>query len=251
MNLNSILSINRTGLNGLQNNLDNVSHNIANANTVGYKGIINSFNELMNNNLTNSDGALGNSNARVDSNTGLNAAGARVDDQVGEFETTGRALDMAINGNAFFGIIGPDGNTYLTRAGDFHRDANNGLIASNGYRVAVDAQVPEQNWPAGDLKVSSDGTIRSGDQVLGSLRLFEPNNAHSLVSVGDNLYLANGGFRAAGAGSSVMQGTLESSNVDLATQMTELLTAQRSYQMNARAASATDEMMETINHFTD
>jgi Flagellar basal body rod protein len=73
MNLNSILSINRTGLNGLQNNLDNVSHNIANANTVGYKGIINSFNELMNNNLTNSDGALGNSNARVDSNTGLNA----------------------------------------------------------------------------------------------------------------------------------------------------------------------------------
>ena len=71
------------------------------------------------------------------------------------------------------------------------------------------------------------------------------------MSVGDNLYLANGGFRAAGAGSSVMQGTLESSNVDLATQMTELLTAQRSYQMNARAASSTDEMMETINHFTD
>jgi len=251
MNLNAILSINRTGLNGLQNNMDLVSHNVANAGTTGYKGIVNSFNELMNNNLTNNDVSLGQGAGAIASNAGVNVGGGSIDDRIGQFQTTGRSLDLAINGGAYFGIQSPDGNTYLTKAGDFHRDSNGGLVAGNGYRVAVNAQVPQQNWPAGELKIGADGTISSGNTVLGTIQLFEANNEHSLVSVGDNLYQANGGIRAANGNNTIMQGTLESSNVDLASEMTEMITAQRSYQMNARAVSATDEMMDTINHFTD
>ncbi|GBG94915.1 flagellar basal body protein [Ligilactobacillus salitolerans] len=251
MNLNSILSINRTGLNGLQDNLDNISHNIANSSTVGYKGMVSSFNELMNNNLTENDLSLGQNAGALASSSGINVGSNMIDDRVGEYENTGRSLDLAIKGNAFFGLQGPNGQIYLTKAGDFHRDETGALVASNGYRVAVNAQVPQQNWPAGDLKISPNGQISAGQQVLGQLQLYTPNNEHSLVSVGANLYQARGGFTLGAGNSTVMQGTLESANVDLAQEMTNMISTQRSYQLNSRAVSATDEMMESINHFTD
>lgn len=246
MSLSSILSINNTGLNGMQNELDVVSHNIANSGTVGYKGITNSFNELMHNNLLTAQGRT-----QVTANAGTNGAGSVIDDRTGEIETTGRKLDLAINGSAYFGLRGPDGQTYLTKAGNFHRDASGALIAANGYPVAVNAQVPVTNWPQGTLAIGPDGQISVGNTVVGSLQLFQPNNEHALVAVSDNLYQANGGFNQVTNGSTVIQGALEESNIDLAGQMTEMITAQRAYQMNARAVSATDEMMDTVNHFTD
>lgn len=246
MSLNSILSINSSGLNGMQNELDVISHNIANSGTTGYKGLTTSFNELMNNNLLTGGGQT-----QVTANAGTNVAGSVIDDRTGEFKTTGRKLDLAINGPAYFGLRGSDGQTYLTKAGNFHRDSSGALIAANGYPVAVNAQVPVANWPQGTLAIGPDGQISVGKTVVGSLQLFQPNNEHGLVAVSDNLYQVNGGYSQVTNGNTIMQGILEGSNVDLAGQMTEMITAQRAYQMNARAVSATDEMMDTVNHFTD
>lgn len=245
MSLNSILSVNNAGMNGLQNELDTLSHNIANVDTVGYQAMVNSYQELQHNNVaTTTNGQTVTTNAGVNNN-GL------IDPRNGQLTQTGRQLDLAINGPAYFGVQNARGQIFLTRAGNFHRDATGALVTANGARVMVNAQVPVQQWPSDGLKITGAGQISVGQTVLGNLQLFEPNQPQSLVAAGDDLYQAPTGIRPAGSNSLVIQGALSASNVDLAGQMTEMLTTQRAYQMNARALSATDEMMETVNHFTD
>ncbi|MFT8424605.1 MAG: flagellar hook-basal body protein [Liquorilactobacillus sp.] len=255
MNISGILAINKSGMNGLQNNMDNIANNIANSDTVGYKNRDTTFQELVNNQTTTQETNLI-SGTNLGLNTGVAVNGESVNFTQGSLQQTGSATDFAIQGQGFFGVYGQNGELLLTRDGSFKRDSTGQLVNASGNKVAVDATVPETNWPKGDLSVASDGSIsivNNGNSTsVGKLRMYLPQNNEDLVSVGNNNYtVTNENQLQVMTNASVKQGYLETSTVDLASSMTDMIATQRAYQMNAKALQSTDDMFEVINRLAD
>lgn len=259
MNLNSLLSISRSGLNGLQKNLDNVAHNIANVNTVGYKEQQTSFQDLLKNQTSEQEVLMNKNPESFLFSAGLKVADSKTNFVQGSLGNTGRMLDLSIEGTGFFGVRGQDNTLYLTRAGDFHLDANKQLVNGQGDLVEMTAYVPSQQWPT-DIQIDGSGNITALQNnqtiTLGKLSLFAPENPEALQSVGNNLYIADGtavlSSLNGGAGWGVIhQSALENSTVELATSMTDLITTQRAYSLNTKALQTTDELMQSANRLAD
>ncbi|KRN30731.1 flagellar hook basal-body protein [Liquorilactobacillus mali] len=255
MNISGILSINKSGMNGLQNNMDNIANNIANSDTTGYKSRNTAFQELVNNQTTAEEVNL-TSGTSLGLNAGVGVNGESIAFTQGSLQQTGITTDLAIQGQGFFGVYGQDGQLLLTRDGSFKRDSTGQLVDASGNKVAIDATIPETSWPSGELSVASDGSIsivnNGNSTAVGKIRMYLPQNNEDLVSAGNNNYtVVNGDQLQVMTNPNIKQGYLETSTVDLADSMTDMIATQRAYQMNAKALQSTDDMFEVIDRLAD
>ncbi len=256
MNMSQILSISRSGLNAYQREMDVVSNNLANVDTLGYKDKRTTFQELLNNGTNANEVGLSQNAGNVAINAGLNVQQVNENLSQGAFKSTAGTYDLAIDGEGYFGVRDGANNLYLTRDGSFRRDADGNLVTSKGMKVEVQSNVPSSQWPKdGEVSISTSGYVSIGNVRVGRILLFRPQNSIDMNDIGNNLYRCDGNLISSantnvGFGQ-INQGMVELSNVDVADTMSKMIITQRAYQMNSKALQSTDEMLQTINKFTE
>lgn len=244
------ISIANSGLTAHQKWLDTISSNISNMQTMGYKKENAQFSNLIATNNFN--------NVISQQGIGVSLENNYTDFKNGEVQTTNQPYDFAIQGKGFFEIEQPDGSLAYTRIGQFHVNAEGRLALSSGEVLTADIRIPSD---VEHVKLTSDGilsgkVIGTGEELeLGKIELVSFNNDSQLKKMGNGLYLPTqlsgepqyGEMNSEGMGT-VLQGHLEMSNVDLVSEISNLIMAQRAYQLNARVLQAGDQIMETINN---
>lgn len=254
------LSIGATGMQAQQLNVEVISNNIANMTTTAYKRQRVEFQDLLYQNMrrvgsTSSDaGTVVPSGIQV--GLGVKTGSVYRIAEQGSMQVTNNPLDLAINGNGFFQITLPDGTTAYTRDGSFQLNAQGQIVTSNGFTVQPGLTVPAN---AVDITVNSSGQVEvklDGQTTpvnIGQITLANFPNEAGLEATGDNLLKetpASGspitGVPSGTGYGSLGQGELESSNVNVVTEITDLITAQRAYEMNSKVIKTSDEMLSTI-----
>ncbi len=254
------LSIAATGMLAQQMNVEVISNNIANVNTTGFKRQRAEFQDLLYQDLLRAGTNSSESGTIVPSGIQIGlgvkpAAVYRITEQ-GNITITGNDLDMAINGKGYFPVEMPSGDIGYTRAGAFGRSPDGDLVTPNGYIVQPGITIPTN---AVGISVNAQGEVsatiqgQTAPQVVGQLQLATFANEAGLQAVGDNLFLETtasgigtlGTPGAAGFGT-IQQGALETSNVNVVAEITNLITAQRAYEMNSRVIQASDEMLSSV-----
>jgi flagellar basal-body rod protein FlgG len=243
-----------SGMKAQQFNVDTISNNLANANTSGFKKIRPEFQDLLYLTIRQpvapeEAGAAG-SPLGLFIGLGVKSSGSQTIFEQGNLTPTGNPLDLAISGDGFFTVSQDDsgGVVFYTRDGSFKLDGNGNLVTSDGYFVLDDSGSSITLDSTQSIDIARDGTISNGTEtsVLGIVQF--PNPA-GLERVGHNLYSATA---AAGEiiepdeenpGYTVEQQYLESSNVQVVDEMVNLITAQRAYEINSKAITASDEML--------
>lgn len=250
-----------TGMMAQQMQIDVVSNNISNVNTIGYKKQRAEFADLF---YQTMEYAGTSTSTTTQSPTGINVglgvrptAVTKIFSQ-GNFKETGNNLDVAIQGDGFFQVQLPDGRIAYTRDGAFKLDSEGNIVTSDGYKI-----VPNITLPADTVQVSigTDGTVsvleagQTQMQQIGQIQIAKFINPAGLHSLGSNLYIdttASGdpivttpGLDGAGE---LRQGFVEMSNVQLVEEMTDLITGQRAYDAASKAIVTSDEMLQTVNN---
>ena len=188
--------------------------------------------------------------------TGVRIVGTSKMFTEGSLQTTEQPLDMAINGRGFFQILQPDGTVSYTRDGSFHLDSNGQLVTSQGYSLEPAIVLPAE---VQTFTVGEDGTVSvtvSGDptpQVVGNIQTDDFVNPAGLQAIGNNLFLETGSSGAPQVGTpgltglgTVLQNTLENSNVSVVEELVNMITTQRAYEMNSKVISTADQMLSFI-----
>lgn len=255
------LAIGSTGMMAQQMNVDNISNNIANMTTTGYKRSRLEFKDLMYQHIDRPGSTSSATGTIVPTGLSLGlgvrpAATYRIQEQ-GTLEQTGNDYDLAISGRGFFQVELPNGETAYTRAGSFQTNADGEIVTSEGYRLLPGFTVPAD---AVYLEVSPLGQIsvkmpaQTTMQQIGQLEIVDFINPAGLEATGDTMFLqtdASGQAIAANPGTdnlgTVRQGMLEQSNVDSVKEITMLISAQRAYEMNSNVIKTSDEMMDAVN----
>lgn len=249
-----------SALEQFQQELNVIGNNIANVNTVGFKSADVSFADTL------SDTVGSNAAGSMQVGTGVMTSSITNDFSTpGAIVSTGVQSNLAIDGNGFFVVKDPTtGNSYVTQDGTFTEDSSGYLITSSGMRLQGsngDIQITAGGGSAtvdgytigtdGTVTVNlSDGTSTSAGQIM----LQNYSNPDQLIKMGNNLYTATagaGGLAAAAAPGtnglgSIESGYLEMSNVDLAGELTSLITAQRAYEANSKVISTSDQILQTL-----
>lgn len=255
------LAIAATGMNAQQTNLEVIANNIANINTTGFKRSRAEFADL----LYQTDRVGGTPNEAntavvpegVNIGLGVKTAAVRNLHQQGNLVQTGNNLDVALIGRGWFQIESPDGTTLYTRDGAFNTNANGELVTIDGYKVVPNITIPQD---ASEVTINRSGQVFArigGDPnptELGQLTIANFVNEAGLQELGDNLFRetpASGAPVVAapddpGYGH-LQQGYLEGSNVDPVKEITELISAQRAYEMNSKVITTADEMAATVS----
>lgn len=255
------LSIAATGMTAQQLNVEVIAHNVANINTTSYKRSRAEFVDLLYQTQlaagtpTNGGSAeLVPEGARV--GLGVRAAAIRNLHQQGALTQTGNTFDLAMMGRGFFRVIGPEGETLYTRAAAFNKDQNGRIVTAEGYRVQPEMAVPTEATlitvnEAGEVFATMPGETEQ--RRLGQLSVASFVNEVGLEPLGGNLWRESQASGAAVVGIAgenglgrIKQGYLESSNVDPVKEITELISAQRAYEMNSKIIQASDDMMGVI-----
>lgn len=254
------LDIGATGMLAQQLNVDVISNNIANMTTAGFKRQRAAFQDLIYQNLDRPGSTSSDSGTIVPSGlqVGLGVrTGAvyRLHEQ-GAIRITENPLDLAITGEGYFQIQLPNGDTAYTRDGTFQINENGDVVTVQGYIVDPGITIPEDAIdidvnPEGEVLVKIQGQIAL--QNLGQIQLAGFVNPAGLEAIGDNLFLETEASGAPATGNpnqdqfgALRQGAIEQSNVNVVEEITELITAQRSYEMNSTVISTSDEMLQTI-----
>lgn len=256
------LSIAATGMLAQQLNVDVISNNIANLSTTGYKRSRAAFQDLLYQNITRPGTTSSNTGTIIPTGlqVGLGAKPAgiyRINEQ-GPLLNTKNDLDLAISGKGYFQVTLPDGDIVYTRDGAFQLNDQGILVTSQGYTVSPSITIPQG---AIKVEVNKEGqviyTLDSSPPTVttaGQLDLVTFINESGLEALGDNFFRetdATGsplsGFAGDDGFGTIEQGFLESSNVDSITEITSLITAQRSYELNSRVISTSDEMLQTVS----
>jgi flagellar basal-body rod protein FlgG len=244
-----------------QLNVEVIANNVANINTTSFKRSRAEFADLLYQ-VEKAAGApaaagaeLVPEGARV--GLGVRAAAIRNLHLQGVLAQTGNTFDLALMGRGFFRVAGPDGETLYTRAGAFNKSATGQIVTAEGYVVQPAISIPAE---ATSVQVNEAGQVHAlvpGDgepRLLGQLSIASFVNEVGLAPLGGNLYresaasgAASIGIAGAGGLGSIKQGYLEGSNVDAVKEITELISAQRAYEMNSKIIQAADEMMGTIS----
>ncbi|HXY78135.1 MAG TPA: flagellar basal-body rod protein FlgG [Candidatus Acidoferrales bacterium] len=250
-----------SGMSAQELNLDNIANNLSNSSTVGFRSRRLQFEDLMYQSLIMPGAAATQQTtvvAGLQVGLGTRSAASEVTQLEGDFTQTGNQLDLAIQGQGFFQVLLPNGETAYTRDGSFHTDASGNLVTQDGDPVQPSVTIPPG---ATSVTVGSDGTIsvttagQTAAQQVGSLQLAYFNNPGGLNSVGSNLFLATtasgdpvigtpGGSEGLG---SIQQGMLEQSNVSVVDEFVNMIVAQRSYEASSRVVNAADQMLQDIN----
>lgn len=247
-----------TGMSAQQMLVDTIANNLANINTSGFKRSQLDFQDLMYQKLQEAgrevaDGVKAPNGLEIGSGV-RPAATVKVFTQ-GELENTGNELDLAIQGDGFFKITMPNGESRFTRSGSFTRSSDGIMRTLSGYAVEPQITIPE----GARISIGPDGTVTAtiGNGTpsnIGQLTLVRFANPSGLSSEGDNLYAetaASGSPVDGSAGQNgfgaIAQRFLERSNVQMVSELVNLIKAQRAYEINSRAIKAGDEMLTTAN----
>jgi flagellar basal-body rod protein FlgG len=250
-----------SGMTAQQTNLDVISHNMTNVNTVGFKKMRATFQDLVYQTIRE-PGAPTSPTTRNPSGFQI-GLGAYVSDTYGIFTQgntfqTGNQLDIAIQGDGFFKVVLPDGTIAYTRNGQFRLDAEGRIVNPDGYPLDPEIAIPVD---AISVNISADGTVsvlRQGTNAVeevGRIELAKFVNPAGLRRIGNNLFIQtdasgepvidNPGNQGLGT---LLQGYLESSNVNIVEEMVNLIIAQRAFEFNTKGITAADEMLgQTAN----
>jgi flagellar basal-body rod protein FlgG len=242
-------------------NLDNIANNLANSSTSGFRSRRLQFEDLIYQNLIMPGAAASQQTtvvAGLQVGLGTRSAASEVIQTQGDFTQTGSPLDLTIQGQGFFQVLLPDGQTAYTRSGSFHLDASGNMVTQDGDPVQPTITIPQG---ALSVTVGQDGTVsvtlagQTAAQQVGTLQLALFNNPGGLNSTGSNLFLATtasgdpivgppGGSEGLGP---IVQGMLEQSNVSVVDEFVNMIVAQRSYEASSRVVNAADQMLQDIN----
>lgn len=260
-----------TGMNAQQTNVDTIANNLANVNTVGYKTQVAQFKSLLYQTLQTATTTANGDPKPTSSQVGLGVRNSSINSifTQGSLLSSDSETAFAIEGEGYFAIQGADGNTYYTRNGDFTWATSgtagrmiltnqDGLpvLSSTGTTITLDG-----NRITSRITISNDGTLHYPDangnpQSLNvTIGMYQFNNPGGLVRKGDTLWQVSAASGAAlneatnnnVVKSRMVQKYLEGSNVQVANEMVNLIVAQRAYEMNSKAITTTDEMMQTAN----
>lgn len=259
-----------TGMIAQQTNVDTIANNLANVNTNGYKTQVNEFKSLLYQNIqtrtTSANGEKKPSSAQV----GLGVRNASISSifKQGSMIASESDTAFAIDGKGFFAVRGEDGNTYYTRNGNFKF-----ALATNGNMLATSEGLPvldtkgrpiilNKNYVLSNITVSKDGNLCYPDEnnnpkpIGVTVGVFQFNNPNGLQKLNDSLYqqtaasgqALNEATNNAVEKSAVIQGYLEGSNVQVVDEMVNMIVAQRAYELNSKAITASDEMLQQANN---
>lgn len=255
------LAIAATGMNAQQLNVEVIANNIANVNTTAFKGARAEFTDL----LYQAERLQGIPNQGGETplpegamlGLGVRTAAIRNLHRQGPLTNTTNQLDVALNGRGWFQVEGPNGERIYTRAGSFNKSNTGAIVTLEGYALPGLNPVPQNTI---DISINQDGRVfaKVAGEVdpieLGRIELANFANDSGLEPIGSNYYRETPASGAAVAGfpntegfGSVHQGYLESSNVDPVKEITNLISAQRAYEMNSKVIQAADDMAGTVS----
>jgi flagellar basal-body rod protein FlgG len=255
------LWISKTGMEAQQTQLDTIAHNLANVGTNGFKRSHAVFEDLIYQNLRQ---AGANSSEQTQLPTGLQLGlGVRPvslsrNFSQGNLQQTSNTLDLAIKGNGFFQIQMPDGTNVYTRDGSFQLSAQGQMVTSSGYTLQPGITIPEGSQ---SVTIGRDGvvSVRLAGQAapvqVGQLQLSDFVNPAGLQPLGENLLaetVASGPAQSGTPGLNGLgfttQGNVEASNVNVVEELVNMIETQRAYEMNSKAISTADQMLEYVNN---
>ncbi len=258
--MSQALWISKTGLSAQDTRLATISNNLANASTVGFKRDSVVFEDLLYQ-IRRQPGAQSSQNTQLPSGlqigTGVRVIGTQKEFSAGSVDVTEKPLDISIDGRGFFEILLPDGTAAYTRNGQFQINAEDEIVNSRGLVLQPAITVPAE---AQGVTISSDGIVeatiagQAATQNLGTLQVTNFVNPTGLQAVGSNLFVetaASGSPQAGTPGTqglgSIEQGALENSNVDVVEELVNMITTQRTYEMNSKVISTADQMLQFVS----
>jgi flagellar basal-body rod protein FlgG len=253
-----------SGMSAQQLNVDNIAHNLANANTAGFKARRAQFQDLMYQNLVQPGASAGQQTVvptGLQLGLGTRASSNEIVFTQGDFSQTNNPLDLVIQGRGFFQVRRATGETSYTRAGSFHLDRDGNMVTSDGDPLEPQITIPPN---AQSVTIATDGTVsflqpgQNNAQVAGQIQLANFPNPAGLTSIGRNLYLPTdasgepvvgnpGGQEGIG---SLLQGYTEQSNVSVVEEFINLIVSQRAYEANSKVVKAADEMYQQVNNLS-
>lgn len=250
-----------TGMAAQESNVNTISNNIANVNTTGFKKARTEFDDLLYETIQEAGAKSSGSteyNVGTQFGSGAKVSATRKIHSQGSPQMTNNPYDLMINGEGFMGIIAPNGELKYTRDGSFNVDAQGNLVTRAGHRVFPGVVVPPNIMR---INIAENGTVEAftRDAVepinLGQIPVFTFVNPTGLRSEGGNLLATTGASgqaiqNVAGENGSgiLMQGAIEASNVNVMNEMTDLIKAQRAYEMNSKVMGVADQMLQTVNN---
>ncbi|GAB5453025.1 MAG: flagellar basal-body rod protein FlgG [Halioglobus sp.] len=257
--MSQALWIAKTGLDAQQTKMSNIANNLANAGTTGFKSSRAIFADLLYQNVRQV-GAQSSQDTILPSGlmvgTGVRTVATERLFTQGNLQKTDNNLDMAIQGRGFFQILMPDGSQAYTRDGTLQLSDQGELVTASGFSLQPSITIPEN---ATSVTIGGDGTISvrlpgsTGVNQIGTVQLADFVNPAGLQPIGNNLFLessASGSPQAGNPGLNglgvILQGHVESSNVNVVEELVNMIETQRAYEMNSRAISTTDQMLQYV-----
>jgi len=259
--MNQALWISKTGLDAQQTKMSNIANNLANSATTGFKRSRAIFEDLLYQNVRQV-GAQSSQDTQLPSGlqigTGVRTVATEKLFTQGNLVQTNNQLDMAVQGRGFFEILMPDGSQAYTRDGSFQINDQGIMVTSGGYQLQPAITIPEN---ALTVSIGSDGTVSvqlpgtSASTQIGTVQLVDFINPAGLQAMGENRYLESGSSGAPSPGNpglnglgTVVQGHVESSNVNVVEELVNMIETQRAYEMNSRAISTADQMLQYVSN---
>ncbi len=253
------LWIAKTGLDAQQTRMAVISNNLANVNTTGFKRGRGAFEDLMYQTIRQ-PGAASAENTELPSGlmlgTGVRTVATEKMFTQGNIIQTENQLDVAIQGRGFLQILMPDGSVAYSRDGSFAMNSQGQLVTSAGYELQPAITIPAETQ---SITIGSDGVVsvvvagNSSPEQIGNLQLTDFINAAGLQPVGENLFketVSSGAPQTATPGlnglGTLVQGSLESSNVNVVEELVNMIETQRSYEMNSKAIQTMDQMLQFV-----
>ncbi len=259
--MNQALWVAKTGLDAQQTRMAVVSNNLANVNTTGFKQGRAVFEDLLYQNVRQSGGQSSQDTllpSGMNLGTGVRVVATEKLFTQGNVLQTDNALDAAINGRGFFQVLKPDGELAYTRDGTFQLNDQGEMVTSSGYIVQPGITIPDA---AQSITIGLDGVVsvklagQAAPTQVGNLEIVDFINPVGLQAVGENLYIETASSGTAQPGTpaqnglgAINQGALEGSNVNVVSELVNMIETQRAYEMNSKAISTNDQMMQYINN---
>lgn len=259
--MNPALWAAKTGLDAQQTRMSVTSHNLANVSTTGFKKGRAVFEDLLYQNVRQVGGSTSQDTVAptgLSLGTGVRVVATEKQYTQGNMQTTGNSLDVAVNGRGFFQVLLPDGTMGYTRDGDFEVNAQGELVTSSGYRVQPGITIPDG---VQTITIGKDGVVTAkvdGEPTptqIGTLQLVDFINPAGLQPKGENILVESAASGAPQIGTPglnglgyVEQGALEASNVNVVEELVSMIETQRAYEMNSKAISTTDQMLQYLTN---
>lgn len=255
------LYISKTGLDAMQTKLAVISNNLSNVATTGFKRDRAAFEDLLYQNVRQV-GANETQDTQLPSGlqigTGVRTVATEKLHTQGNIVQTENALDVAIQGRGFFQVLQPDGNIGYTRDGSFSLDATGNIVNKSGLQLNPAITIPANTL---NISIGADGTVSAtvagaaAPTNLGNIQLADFINPAGLQSIGGNLFVETAASGAPTTGNpgtnglgSALQGSLETSNVNVVEELVGVIETQRAYEMNSKSLEKSDQMLQTLNN---